>query len=90
MKYVIVGSSHFGYEAVQTILEAEPKAEIHLYERGDKASFMSCGAQSYLEGIAQSPDEIHYANEDSYIKQGINIHLNSDVVGLDPEEKPLR
>lgn len=34
MKYVIVGSSHFGYEAVQTILEAEPKAEIHLYERG--------------------------------------------------------
>ena len=89
MKYVIVGSSHFGYEAVQTILEAEPKAEIHLYERGDKASFMSCGAQSYLEGIAQSPDEIHYANEDSYIKQGINIHLNSDVVGLDPEEKTI-
>ena len=89
MKYVIVGSSHFGYEAVQTILEAEPKAEIHLYERGDIASFMSCGAQSYLEGIAQSPDEIHYANEDSYIKQGINIHLNSDVVGLDPEEKTI-
>ena len=89
MKYVIVGSSHFGYEAVQTILEAEPKAEIHLYERGDKASFMSCGAQSYLEGIAQSPDEIHYANEDSYIKQGINIHLNSDVIGLDPEEKTI-
>lgn len=89
MKYVIVGSSHFGYEAVQTILEAEPKAEIHLYERGDKASFMSCGAQSYLEGIAQSPDDIHYANEDSYIKQGINIHLNSDVVGLDPEEKTI-
>ena len=50
---------------------------------------MSCGAQSYLEGIAQSPDEIHYANEDSYIKQGINIHLNSDVVGLDPEEKTI-
>ena len=55
MKYVIVGSSHFGYEAVQTIAEADAEAEIHLYERGDKASFMSCGAQSYLEGIAESP-----------------------------------
>lgn len=89
MKYVVVGSSHFGYEAVETILEAQPEAEIHLYERGDKASFMSCGAQSYLEGIAQSPDEIHYANEGSYKEQGINVHLNSDVVGLNPEEKTI-
>ncbi len=89
LKYVVVGSSHFGYEAVETILEAEPKAEIHLYERGDKASFMSCGAQSYLEGIAQSPDEVHYANEDSYKEQGIHVHLNSDVIGLNPEEKTI-
>jgi NADH peroxidase len=40
MKYVVVGTSHFGYEAVQTILKNEPNAEIHLYERGDSASFM--------------------------------------------------
>ena len=89
MKYVIVGSSHFGYEAVETILEAQKDAEIHLYERGDKASFMSCGAQSYLEGISQSPDELHYANEGSYTDQGINVHLNSDVVGINPEAKTI-
>lgn len=89
MKYIIVGTSHFGFEAVETILEAEPKAEIHLYERGDKASFMSCGAQSYLMDIAQSPDELHYANEESYQKQGINIHLNSDVVGLNADQKTV-
>lgn len=40
MKYVVVGTSHFGYEVVQTILKNEPEAEIHLFERGDKASFM--------------------------------------------------
>lgn len=89
MKYIVIGSSHFGYEAVETILEAQPEAEIHLYERGDKASFMSCGAQSYLEGISKSPDELHYANEDSYKEQGINIHLNSDVIGLNPDKKTI-
>lgn len=89
MKYIVVGTSHFGYEAVETILEAEPKAEIHLFERGDKASFMSCGAQSYLMGIAKSADELHYANEESYKKQGINIHLNSDVVDINPETKSI-
>lgn len=40
MKYVVVGTSHFGYESVQTILKREPEAEIHLYEADDKASFM--------------------------------------------------
>ncbi len=89
LKYIIVGSSHFGYEAVETILEAQPDAEIHLYERGDKASFMSCGAQSYLEDIAKSADEVHYANEGSYTEQGINVHLNSDVVDVNPDEKAI-
>ena len=59
MKYVIVGSSHMGYEAVETILEAELDAEIHMFERGDKASFMSCGAQSYLMDSAPSADSVH-------------------------------
>lgn len=40
MKYVVVGTSHFGYEAVQTILEQDKAAEIHLYEKGGMASFM--------------------------------------------------
>src|SRR5690625_5537091 len=50
---------------------------------------MSCGAQSYLEGISKSRDEIHYANEESYKKQGINVHLNSDVVSLDSKAKTI-
>lgn len=40
MKYIVVGTSHFGYEVVQTLLKQEPQAEIHLYERGGDASFM--------------------------------------------------
>lgn len=40
MKYIIVGSSHVGYEAAETILEAEENAEIHMFERGGRASFM--------------------------------------------------
>jgi NADH peroxidase len=40
MKYIVVGTSHFGYEAVQTILKNDKNADIHLYERGSGASFM--------------------------------------------------
>ena len=43
MKVIVVGTSHAGYEAVQTILKEDASAEIHLYERGSTASFLSCG-----------------------------------------------
>lgn len=89
VKYIIVGSSHVGYEAAETILEAEENAEIHMFERGGRASFMGWGSQSYLEGISESLDELHYANEESYKKQGIKLHLNSDVVGVDKENKSV-
>ena len=87
MKYVVVGTSHFGYEAVQTILKNEPNAEIHLYERGAGASFMGWGSQSYLDGTSKALSELHFANEESYRSQGINIHCNSDVIKLNTEEK---
>ena len=87
MKYVVVGTSHFGYEAVQTILKNEPNAEIHLYERGAGASFMGWGSQSYLDGTSKALSELHFATEESYRSQGINIHCNSDVVGLNSKEK---
>lgn len=89
MKLIVVGSSHAGYEATQTLLKEMPNAEIHLYERGGTASFLSCGIQSYLENVSQSLDELHYATADSYKKQGINIQVNSDVVGLNPEKKTI-
>lgn len=89
MKFVVVGTSHYGYEATQTLLKDYPNAEIHLYERGDKPSFLSCGIQSYLEDIAPSLDSLHYANESSYKEQGINIHVNSDVVALDPNAQEI-
>ncbi|WP_195852151.1 NAD(P)/FAD-dependent oxidoreductase, partial [Aerococcus mictus] len=89
MKYAIVGTSHAGYEAAQTILEAQPDAEINLYEAGSTASFLSCGIQSYLEGESESLDDLHYANEASYKEQGINIMVNTEVVTFDGDAKTV-
>ncbi|MBG9982836.1 FAD-dependent oxidoreductase [Aerococcaceae bacterium DSM 111020] len=89
MKFVVVGTSHFGYEAVQTILKQDETAEIHLYEAAEEASFMSCGAQSYLEDIAQELDELHFANNASYADQGIHMHAASKVIDLDTETKTI-
>ena len=87
MKVIVVGSSHAGYEAVQTLLKDLPEAEIHLYEKGSTVSFLSCGIQSYLEDISNSLDELHYATESSYEEQGVKVHTNSEVTNIDPKAK---
>lgn len=89
MKFVVVGTSHYGYEVTQTLLKDHPDSEIHLYERGDTMGFLSCGIQSYLEDIAPSLDSLHYATAESLAQQGVHIHVNSDVIGLDPEAKEI-
>src|SRR5699024_10567368 len=89
MKLIVVGSSNAGYEATQTIIKEMPEAEIHLYESGKTASFLSCGLQSYLEDVSNSLDELHYANETSYKKQVVNVHVNSKITNINTDQKIL-
>lgn len=89
MKIIVVGSSHAGYEAVQTLLKEQQHSEIHLYEKGSTVSFLSCGIQSHLEGIANSLDELHYATESSYRKQGVHVHVNSEVTDINSKAKKI-
>ncbi|MGI2315035.1 FAD-dependent oxidoreductase [Staphylococcus saprophyticus] len=89
MKYVVIGSSHAGYEVIQTLLKEEPNSEIHLFERSDKPSFLSCGIQSYLEDVSPSLDSLHYATAASYEQQNIHVHTESDVVDLNVENKVI-
>ena len=89
MKYVIVGTSHAGFEAVQTLLKKDSDAEIVVFEAGSTASFLSCGIQSYLEDISKSLDELHYANEASYKEQGVDIRMNTSVIAINPDTKEI-
>ncbi|SPT61126.1 NADH peroxidase [Aerococcus viridans] len=89
MKYVVVGTSHAGFEAVQTLLKKDSDAEIVVFEAGSTASFLSCGIQSYLEDIAKSLDELHYANEASYKEQGVDIRMNTSVIAINPDTKEI-
>ncbi|MEJ7174514.1 FAD-dependent oxidoreductase [Staphylococcus caprae] len=89
MKYVVVGTSHAGYEAIETLLKEDSSAEIEVFESGDKPSFLSCGIQSYLENVSPSLDTLHYASTSSYEEQGVNIHTNSTVTDLDTDKKVI-
>lgn len=45
MKYVVVGTSHAGYAAIETLLISDPEAEIEVFESAEAPSFLSCGGR---------------------------------------------
>ena len=90
MKYVVVGTSHAGYAAIETLLISDPEAEIEVFESADAPSFLSCGIQSYLEDVAPSLQSLHYADADSLKEQGVNLHLQTTVTDLDTQNKTVK
>lgn len=89
MKYIIVGTSHAGYEVIETLLKEDENADIEVYESADKPSFLSCGIQSYLEDISPSLDSLHYASVESYKAQSVKIHTKHTVTDLDTNKKTI-
>ncbi len=39
MKYIVVGTSHSGYEVIQTLLKEDENADIQVFESADQPSF---------------------------------------------------
>ncbi len=89
MKVIIVGTSHGGFEAVKTVLETYPEAEIKLFEQGATVSFLSCGIELYLEGVVKDINQLHYATKESYEGKGVDVYVRHDVNGLDTKNKTV-
>ena len=87
MKYIVVGTSHSGYEVIQTLLKEDENADIQVLKCRSTVLF-SCGIQSYLEDISSSL-MIYITSVDSYKAQGVNIHTNSTVTDLDTDNKTV-
>lgn len=39
MKYIVVGTSHSGYEVIQTLLKEDENADIQVFESADQQSY---------------------------------------------------
>lgn len=85
MKFIVVGSSHGGYEAVRQILMSKPDADIQWYEKTNFISFLSCGMQTYLEGIAKHVNSISYATPEWAKKHGVHVFIQQEITKIDPK-----
>lgn len=88
-RYVVVGNGVAGVTAAQAIARARPGANIHIYAVEPYPYYRRPQLPDYIAGVVTEAD-IFYRPSQWYEQQGLQVHLGTPVVELDPQAHRLR
>lgn len=89
MKVAVIGSTHAGVFAAKSIISEQEGAEVHVFERHDNVSFLSCGIALWVGDQVSDPNRMFYESPESMAEQGIHMHMQTDVQQADLATKTL-
>ncbi|WP_419155589.1 FAD-dependent oxidoreductase [Weissella minor] len=89
MKVAVIGGTHAGVFSAKQIVAEVPGAEVHVFEKNDTVSYLSCGTALWIGDNVSSPDRMFYESPESMKEQGIHMHMNTEVTGVDLQAKSL-
>lgn len=85
----VVGCTHAGTFAAQSILTAHPDWTVHVFERNDTLSFLSCGIALWAGGHVSDPARMFYSSPEALADLGAKMHMRTDVLSVDVAGKTL-
>ena len=85
----IVGCTHAGTFAATSILREHPDWSVHVFERGDTLSFLSCGIALWVGDHVSGPRKMFYSSPAELEKLGATMHMRTDVTDIDVAGKTL-
>lgn len=85
----IVGCTHAGTFAATSILREHPDWSVHVFERGDTLSFLSCGIALWVGDHVSDPRKMFYSSPAELEKLGATMHMRTDVAGKTLEFRSL-
>jgi NADPH-dependent 2,4-dienoyl-CoA reductase/sulfur reductase-like enzyme len=88
-KVAVVGCTHAGTFATQSILSAHPDWEVHVFERNDTLSFLSCGIALWVGDHVSDPNKMFYSSPEALSELGAHMHMRTDVTSVDVAGKKL-
>ena len=85
----IVGCTHAGTFAATSILREHPDWTVHVFERGDTLSFLSCGIALWVGDHVSDSRKMFYSSPAELEKLGATMHMRTDVTDIDVAGKTL-
>lgn len=90
MRVLIIGGNAGGASVATRLRRLRPDVEVVVFERGQYVSYANCGLLYYLEGTIADRSALFVETADSLrSKHGIDVHLQSEVVGIDPSARTI-
>ncbi|ETA73461.1 NADH oxidase [Ligilactobacillus equi DPC 6820] len=86
-KILIVGANHTGIAAANTLLSRYPGHEITIIDQNDNISYLGCGTVLWLQKYLSDFNSLFYTSADDFKKLGVDIHLCTQVIDLNLEQK---
>lgn len=86
-KVAVIGCTHAGVFATTSILQSHPDWEVHVFERNDTVSFLSCGIALWVGEHVSDPDKMFYSSPAALEKAGAHMHMTCDVTSADAKTK---
>lgn len=85
MKHVIVGDGVAGHTAAEEIRAESEDADIHVFTREEVPFYDRIGLRDYVRGGRNRDDLVFNDGADWYRERGIDLHLGTEVVDIDPD-----
>lgn len=86
----IVGCTHAGTFAASQLLTAHPDWTVHVFERNDSLSFLSCGIALWVGDHVSDPKRMFYSSPEALSKLGARMHMRTDVLEVNVADKTLK
>ena len=87
-RYVIVGNGVAGVTAAQSIVRADPAAEVHIFGAEPYPYYQRPRLWEFLAGEIEQ-QTLYFRPPEWYAAKGIQVHLGARVTALDPAEHRL-
>ena len=88
LRYVIVGNGVAGVTAAQSIVRADPGAEVHIFGAEPYPYYQRPRLWEFLAGEIKQ-QTLYFRPLEWYAARGIQVHLDTQVTALDPAEHRL-
>lgn len=88
-KLIIIGGVAAGMSAAAKAARVNPRLSIEVFTAEEHISYGACGLPYYIAGEIQSQDRLVARTVEQFQAQNINVHINHEVIKINPEEKQL-
>ena len=85
----VIGCTHAGTFATQSILAEHPDWTVHVFERNATLSFLSCGIALWVGDHVSDPKRMFYSSPEALAEAGATMHMRCDVTAVDVAGKTL-